>query len=200
MADVPRQVILAAFKDEHGAEKALQQLKEAKKEHLIDIQNVAVLSCDQTGKVTIKEPTDMGATKGAVLGGAVGALAAVLFAPVGLAIAGGAAIGGITAKLHDSGFNDERLRKLGNSLQPNTSAILAVIDHTWVRQLETELEQAGADIATEEMAADIANELKSGHAVAYTAVATQDAVVVARATDAPPEGDKPASGEKPAST
>ena len=48
--------------------------------------------------------------------------------PIGLAATvGGAAIGGLAAKLHDSGFNDERLRRLGQSLQPNTSAILAVI-------------------------------------------------------------------------
>jgi uncharacterized membrane protein len=192
MTEVPRQVIIAAFKDEHGAEKALRQLQEAKKQHLIDIQNVATLSCDQTGKVTIKEPTDMGATKGAVVGGAVGALASVLFPPLGLAVAGGAAIGGITAKLHDSGFKDERLRRLGDSLQPGTSAILAVIDHTWVRELEAELAQAGAEVATEEMAADIANELKSGHAVAYTAVSAGGDVFVAKATDAPAD----AEGEK----
>jgi len=185
MTEVPRQVIIAAFKDEHGAEKALRQLQDAKKQHLIDIQNVAILSCDQTGKVTIKEPTDMGATKGAVIGGAVGALAGVLFAPLGLAMAGGAAIGGITAKLHDSGFKDDRLRQLGDSLQPGTSAILAVIDHTWVRELEAELAQAGANVATEEMAADIANELKSGHSVAYTAVTAGGDVFVAKATDAP---------------
>jgi hypothetical protein len=36
MADVPTQVILAAFKDEDGAEVALAQFKEAQKEHLIN--------------------------------------------------------------------------------------------------------------------------------------------------------------------
>ena len=49
MADVPTQVILAAFKNEDGAEVALRQLKEAQKEHLIKIENVAVLRCDAQG-------------------------------------------------------------------------------------------------------------------------------------------------------
>jgi hypothetical protein len=47
MADVPMQVILAAFKDEEGAEVALGQLNEAQQGHLIKIENVAVPRCNQ---------------------------------------------------------------------------------------------------------------------------------------------------------
>jgi uncharacterized membrane protein len=133
----------------------------------------------------------MGGGRGAVIGGAVGALAGLLFAPIGLAVAGGAAIGGLAAKMHDSGFNDDRLRQLGGHLEPGTSCILAVIEHTWVRELEAQLQQAGADTVTEELGADITRELKAGHQVAYTVVATNDAMLVARATDAEPsEADK----------
>jgi len=162
-------------------------LRAAQKEHLIDITNVAVLRRDQEGKLHIKEPTDMGGGKGAAIGGAVGVLAGLVFGPVGLAMAGGAAIGGIAAKLRDSGFNDDRLRRLGQSLEPGTSAILAVIEHIWVTQLEAELQKAGADVVTEELSADIAAELKAGHGVAYTAVAVDNTILVARATDAPAE-------------
>lgn len=198
MSDVPTQVILAVFKTENGADEALQQLKSAEKQHLIDIDNVAVLKCDAEGKLRIKEPTDMGGGRGAVLGGAVGAVAGLLLGPVGWATVGGAAIGGLAAKLRDSGFKDERLRKLGQSLQPGTSAIVAVIEHTWVKQVEAELAQAGADQVTEELANDIASELKSGHSVAYTALAADDVLVVARATDAPPAEAASKEGEKPA--
>ena len=41
---------------------------------------------------------------------------------------------------------------------------------------------------------DIADQLKSGHEVAYTAVVTDDAVLVARATDAPPDAKTSTSG------
>jgi uncharacterized membrane protein len=173
MTEAPKQVILAAFRDEYGADAALQELRKAQKEHLIDIDNVAVLVRDQSGKLHIKEPTDMGGGRGAVIGGSVGALAGLLFAPLGLAVAGGAAIGGVAAKLHDSGFQDESLRQLGQGLQPGTSAILALIEHTWVVELEAELERAGAEVVRQELAADMAEQLKSGHAVAYTAVVAE---------------------------
>jgi uncharacterized membrane protein len=186
MVDVPTQVILAAFKDEDGAENALKQLKAAQKEHLIKIENVAILRCDQQGKLAIKEPTDRGIAQGAVLGGAVGAVVGLLFPPLILATAaGGAAVGGVIAKLHDSGFDDNRLKELGKSLQPGTSAILAVIDHIWVVELEEELRKAGAQTVTEQLSSDIAEQLKAGHDVAYTAIMTDNAAVVARATSEP---------------
>jgi uncharacterized membrane protein len=186
MADIPTQVILAAFKDEDGADVALKQLKEAQKEHLIKVENVAVLRCDQHGKLSIKEPTDRGIAEGALIGGAVGAFVGLLFGPLVLATAaGGAALGGLVAKLHDSGFDDQRLKELGKSLQPGTSAIVAVIDHIWVAELEAELRKAGADTATEQLGADIAEQLKAGHSVAYTAIAAGDTAVIARATSVP---------------
>jgi uncharacterized membrane protein len=186
MADVPTQVVLAAFHDEDGAEAALKQLVVAQMDHLIKIENVAVLRCDQQGKLSIKEPTDRGFAEGAVIGAAVGALVGVLFGPLVLATAaGGAALGGLVAQLHDSGFDDNRLRELGKSLQPGTSAILAVIDHVWVAELEAELRKAGAEIATQQLGADIAEQLKAGNDVAYTAITAGDTSVVARATSAP---------------
>jgi len=193
-AQAPTQVILAAFKDENGADAALAQLKGAQKEHLIAISNVAVLRKDQEGKLHIKEPTDMGAGRGAVIGGVLGGLTGLVFGPIGLAAVGGAAIGGVIARLRDSGFKDDRLRQLGENLQPGSSAILAVIEHIWVTELQTELEKAGADVVTEELGADIAAQLKAGQNVAYTAVATQDAVAVARVTTEPvPEGTSPST-------
>jgi uncharacterized membrane protein len=193
MTNAPTQVILAAFKSEDGADNALQQLQDAKKQHLIDINNVAVIRCDQQGKVHIKEPTDMGGGKGAAIGAVVGGLAGLLFGPVGWAAVGGAAIGGVAARVRDSGFKDENLRQLGQSLQPGTSAIVAVIEHTWVTELERELVSAGGEVARHELADDIAEQLKSGHEVVYTALVTDDAVLVARATDAPPDAKGSAS-------
>jgi uncharacterized membrane protein len=204
----PTEVILAAFNDEQGAQDALERLKEAQKLDLIDIENSAILRRDQQGKLHIKEAKDMGGGRGAVIGGVVGAVAGVLFGPLVLATAGGAAIGGLAAKLRDSGFNDQRLKQVGAHLQPGTSAILAVIEHTWVTEMETELRKAGADVVTEEIGADIANQLKQGKAVAYTAMVTDDSVIATRATaDQPsststsmPSGSppsQPTSGSRP---
>jgi hypothetical protein len=51
----PMQLIVAAFQDEDGAERALNELKAAKKAHVIKIENAAVIRKDMKGKLHIKE-------------------------------------------------------------------------------------------------------------------------------------------------
>jgi uncharacterized membrane protein len=181
MGDVPIQIVAAAFTSQDGAEQALKQLKEAKAAGLVAIDNVAVLTKDADGKLDIKEPTDWGGGRGAVVGGVTGAALGVLAGPVGWAIGLGALVGGLAAKLRDSGFSDERLRKLGGSLKPGTSALVAVVEHRWVADLEKQLAEAGADTLTEEISADIARELEAGRDVAYSALSAAGVVAVDRA-------------------
>ena len=180
-SDVPVQVVVAAFKDEKAASGALAELKQAKKEGLIKIVDAAVLTKDASGKLHIKETADMGGGKGAVIGGVAGAVIGVLAGPIGWAAVGGAVIGGLAAKLHDGGFKDERLKKLGEGLGPGNSAIVAVVEHTWVKQVQKELAEAGANAVTEELSADIARQLQAGGEVTYTVLGTGDAVVAGRA-------------------
>ena len=180
MSDVPVQVVIAAFQEEKAADEVLWQLKEAKWAGIIGIQNAAVLRKDQKGKLHVKETGDWGGGKGAVAGGVVGGVIGLLAGPVGWLGLTGAVIGGLAAKLRDSGFSDERLKKVGGALQPGTSAIIAVIEHKWVDELEKEMAEAGADVMTEQISADIAAQLDAGREVAYTALATQDAVATGR--------------------
>ena len=177
MADVPVQVIVAAFNDLNGASQALTSLKEAKKERLIEIEDAAVLTKDSDGKVRIKETADMRAGKGATIGAIAGGVVGLLAGPVGWAALGGGVIGGLAAKLHDSGFPDDRLRQLAEGLTPDSSALVAVIDHRWVADLERELARQGADVVTEGLRDDIAERLKEGGGIVYTVVDTGEAIV-----------------------
>jgi uncharacterized membrane protein len=161
MADAPIQLIVAAFSSESGADQALKALKEAKKEHLIKIDNAAVLRKGDDGKLKLSETGDMTGTRGAVYGGVIGAVVGVIAGPVGWVAVGGATIGGLVAKLRDSGFKDDRLKKLGEGLTPNSSAIVAVIEHTWVTDLEKALQELGADVVTEAVSDDIAAQLQA---------------------------------------
>jgi len=181
MTDVPVQLIVAAFQDERSADEALKALKQAKRERLIGIQNAAVLRKDEKGKLHIKETADMGGGRGAALGGVAGAAIGLLAGPaLWVPAAVGALVGGLAAKLRDSGFSDERLKKVGESLEPGSSAIIAVVEHKWVTQVEKELEEAGADMFTEALGADIAGQLEAGHEVAYSALSTQEGYAVSR--------------------
>lgn len=181
MSEVPVQVIVAAFNEEKAADEALRELKMAKWAGLIGIQNAAVLRRDQKNKLHVKELKDWGGGKGAAFGGALGAVIGVLAGPGALAIgAAGALIGGLAAKLRDSGFSNERLQTVGQSLKPGTSAIVAIIEHKWVAELEKEMAEAGADVLTASISADVAQQLDAGRDVAYTALASTDAVVTGR--------------------
>ncbi|MGW8144030.1 MAG: DUF1269 domain-containing protein [Anaerolineales bacterium] len=182
MTDVPLQIIVAAFQEEDAADQALRALKEAKKEKLISIDNAAVIRKDEKGKLHIKETADMGGGKGAGVGALVGGAIGLIAGPLGVAAGGalGAAVGGITAKLYDGGFKDERLEKIGASLQPETSAIVAVIEHRWVADLERELAEEGADVMTSALAADIAEQLQKGGEVSYTAISDQESMAGGR--------------------
>jgi uncharacterized membrane protein len=181
MSEVPVQVVVAAFNEEKAADEMLSQLKQAKWAGLIGIQNAAVIRRDEKDKLHIKELKDWGGGKGAAFGGALGAVLGVLTGP-GILVAGaaGALIGGLTAKLRDSGFSNERLETVGDSLKPGTSAIVAIIEHKWVAELEKEMEEAGADVLTAAIAADVAQQLDAGREVAYTALSTTDAFAAQR--------------------
>ncbi len=182
MTEVPLQIIIAAFQEEEAADQALKALKEAKREKLISIDNAAVIRKDDDGKLHIKETADMGGGKGAGVGALVGGAIGLLAGPLGVAAGSalGAAVGGITAKLYDGGFKDDRLRQIGTSLEPGTSAIIAVIEHRWVAEMERELAEEGADVTTAALAADIAEKLQKGGEVSYTAVSGEEGFAAGR--------------------
>ena len=52
---------------------------------------------------------------------------------------------------------------MGESLTPGTSAIVAVVEHEWVREVERRIENEAKDIVTEAITADIADQLEQEH-------------------------------------
>jgi uncharacterized membrane protein len=181
MADVPVQLIIAAFQDENGADAALKQIQQAKKDGWIRIDNAAVIRRDANDKLHIKDVRDMGGGKGAVIGGVIGAVVGVIFPPAVLASAGiGAVAGGLIAKFSDGGLPDSRLREIGEALKPGTSAIVAIIEHTWVAEAEAQLAAEGAQVFVNSVKADIAEQLASGHDLSYSAVTTGEAMSLDR--------------------
>ncbi len=168
MSDVPVTVAVAAFQEERAAGQMLKELKELKKEKIIGLVDAAVIRKDENGKIHVKETADMSGGKGAGIGALLGGAVGLLAGPVGLWAGGGAIVGWLAAR-RDKGFKNERLETVGEGLNPGTSAIIAVVEHKWVEQLEKELVEAGADVTTEGLAQEIQDELNKEEEFAISA-------------------------------
>jgi uncharacterized membrane protein len=181
MSDVPVQLIVAAFQDEASADMVLKSLKQARKEKLIGIRNAAILRKDEKGKLHIKETADFSGPQGAALGGVAGAAIGLIAGPALLVPAAvGALVGGLTGKLRDTGFSDARLKTFGENLKPGSSAIVAVVEHKWVADVEKAMAEAGADAMTAAIGADVAAQLEAGHQVAYSAISSEQGFSASR--------------------
>jgi uncharacterized membrane protein len=179
MSDVLVQVVVAVFQSEEGADGVLYGMEAAKSAGYYGIQNAAVLRRDKEGKLHIQEKKDWGGGKGAATGAIVGAIVGAVIGPGAILVgAAGAVIGGLAAKLRDSGFDDKRLKALGESLTPGTSALVAVVEHKRLAEYEEKLVQASGDTVTETVAVEMAQRLVLDGEVIYTELGTKESIVV----------------------
>ena len=180
--DIPVQIIVAAFKNQTTAKEVLDELKQLQRSGQIKIDDAAVLYRDANDKLHIQDTRDWGFGRGALTGGTVGLVAGLIAGgPVGWAILGSAVAGGAISSVHHTyGFDEARLRRLGESLQPGNSAIVAVVEHLWVARVEAAMREQSTDLVVESISKDIHDQLAAGKEVAYTTVGTSDAVMTGR--------------------
>ena len=141
MTDSHVQVFIAAFDNEIEAGVALKDFREMNREGSIDLIDAAVMVHTSDGKVQFEETADPSGRKLARRGAVAGGIVGLIFPPsilVGAAV--GAAGGGIWGKIRDKGFKDEDLMAIGESLDPGTSAIIAIAEDRVLERLETGLE------------------------------------------------------------
>lgn len=175
MSDNAMQVFVAAFGTEDEAGQALKDFRAMDREGSIELIDAAVVVRRADGRVTFQETADPGgrtwAKRGAVAGGLVG-----LIFPPGLLVSAavGAAGGGVWGKVRDKGIRDEDLRAIGDTLQPGSSAIIAVAEDRMIERL-----QAG---------------LEGYRDIARHAVSAEAAAAVIAAEPAPPEKADEAAG------
>lgn len=168
MSDTPVQLIVAAFNDPQQAGALMSDLKMGKRAGLVGIVDAAVVVKDENGKLKITD-SKRRSTKGLITGGLLGGVVGLLAGPVGWAAVGGGAIGALVGKLQGMPLKEE-MKDIGSALTPNSSAIVAVIEHKWVSILEEAMVAEGAHLVRETLKADIAAQLASEGSVVYTAV------------------------------
>lgn len=179
MTDTPVQIIVAAFNTLDGAKCVMDDVRAGKKEGLIGIVDAAVVVKDQDGKLKITDAKHH-TRKGLITGGLVGGVLGLLLSPPAAVVAvGGSVIGGLVGKLRNAPMKAE-MKEIGSVLTPGSSAIVAVIEHVWVTQLEAVLAAEGARIIRDSLKADIVNQLNAGGNILYSLSHDTDSVEAMR--------------------
>jgi uncharacterized membrane protein len=118
-------LVAIAYPDRDTAERVRQELSEASKEHLVQLQDAVVVVHGPDGKIKLDQglsTAGAGAAGGALWGGLIG----LLFLAPFLGMAVGAAAGGVAGKLTDVGINDDFMKQLGAKLPPGSAALIAL--------------------------------------------------------------------------
>ena len=179
-------MLVAAFVEERGADKALEGMKEAKKSGDFYFDDAAVIRSDDKGKVHISETGDMSTGSGAAIGGGVGAVLSLLGGPATLAASAlaGAAVGALAVH-KDSGFDQDSLKEIGAALPGGTSAIAATTSKAFVEEVRKASEQGETLTFARDIAGDIRGHLEARQDVLYTLVLTENGIGAAKVVSSP---------------
>jgi uncharacterized membrane protein len=141
MSENPIQIFIATFGDEAEAKRSLEDFQAMDREGSIELIDAAVIVRGADGKVRFEETADPSGKKWAKRGAIAGGVVGLIFPPslIASAIVGGGA-GGIWGKIRDKGFKDEDLKAIGESMEPGTSAIIAIAEDRMIERLEKGLE------------------------------------------------------------
>jgi uncharacterized membrane protein/sporulation protein YlmC with PRC-barrel domain len=150
------ELMASVFSQEGTADEALQALKRLNKEWDMKIL-AAALTKAQDGKTSVNEMGDVDAKHGALTGAIAGSLIGLLAGTPGAIVGAtaGAVTGGVTAHEIDMGFSDECLKRLQEGLQPGSSAIVVVVERSWVKRVLKALARFGGRVARQALTDEV---------------------------------------------
>ena len=120
-------LIAIVYPDEFRAAEVMATLRRLQREYLIELSDACYVTKNHAGNVQLHQAVDL-TTTGAVSGAFWGALVGMLFFAPFLGAAVGAASGAITGSVSDYGIEDDFMKELGAQMQPDTSAIFALVE------------------------------------------------------------------------
>lgn len=179
----PVQLIVAAFSDAEQAGRLLDELRQGRRAGLIGIVDAAAVVKDADGKLKITNAKHHG-RRGFFTGGAIGGTLALLAGPLGWATAaGGGVLGALIGKARNVPFSAS-VEDLATSLSPDSSLLVALVEHRWVEMIQAMVDELGAAVVREELKADIAEHLDAGGNMAFTITASEAGIASGRMAEA----------------
>ncbi len=137
-------LIAIAYPDLTTAQQVAANLDEARKGHLIDLDDLVLVERRDNDKIKLHQPSmaATGALGGAAWGGLIGLLFLVPF--FGMAI--GAATGAAAGAMSDVGVDDKFMKELGTQLQPGNVAVVALVRDANMEKLLADVKIPGTII------------------------------------------------------
>ncbi len=118
-------LIVMTFNTRDAAGEVRQALRELERSGRLSLDDAAVIVKDADGKLAVDNEVDRGVKIGAIGGGLLGLLLSFIFSPAGIVV--GAAGGALVGRMADLGIDQQFVRDVSASLQPNSSALFVIV-------------------------------------------------------------------------
>jgi uncharacterized membrane protein len=127
---VPQEILAIVLDKPTRAEQVLLALAHLQGEGKLRMHDAVIVAKDAEGHSRVVETVDVTPAKGALAGSWWGLLGGLLVGgPIGIAgVLGGAAAGALYGKLVDRGLQDDWVRSMADWIDPDSSALLLLVD------------------------------------------------------------------------
>ena len=141
-------ILAFTFPGKDRAAEVAKTLKIGAKDAGLKIVAGAVIEVDERGKTHVHQPGRGG--MGTTLGLGIGTVLGLVGGPAGLLVwaAGGALMGGVAGKYLGRNLPQDALKQLGQQMEPNSSAILAIAEDKNAESVINGMEGYNANIVT----------------------------------------------------
>ena len=121
------------------------ELLKLQREYLIDLDDAVVAVKNEAGKIKLHQAVSLTAS-GAVSGGFWVTLVGLLFLNPLLGAAVGASAGAVSGALSDVGIDDNFMKQLAESLQPNSSVLFVLVRKATPDKVVDEIKKFGGKL------------------------------------------------------
>ncbi len=118
-------LIVMTFPDRNEASQVRKTLRDLERGGRVSLDDAAVIVKDADGKLDVDYVVDRGVKFGAIGGGLLGLVLSFLFPLAGLVL--GAAGGALVGRMADLGIDQQFVKDVSTSLQPNSSALFVIV-------------------------------------------------------------------------
>ena len=160
-------MVVVKFAGEDRAKQVADLINKHQKDAQIKVKAWAVVEVDEKGKSHVKQSGHGG--WGAAAGGGTGLLLGLIGGPAGLLVwaLGGALVGGLAGKYIGHQFDEDQLKAVGDTMEPNTSALVLIAEDKLLEGIEEQMGAYDGEILTVTVGDQLTGELES---VAYVDV------------------------------